>query len=169
MNTNFELESGEVAIERIHRHWFIFVLETLGLIAAAVLPPFFILFMSKMLVLNISGSLFAFGYSLWLLFVWLAFFILFTDYYLDVWVITSKRIVGIEQIGLFNRTATSCFISKIQDVEIKIDGVIPTLLNFGDIRLHTAGAERGVLSMGNIPAPQRVKELILRLGHPENI
>ncbi len=169
MKTNFALEEREVVIERVQRHWFVFLLETLTLVFAAIIPLALIPILPKEIIIRLSDSLLVFGYSLWLLFIWVAFFILFTDYYLDIWIITNKRVVNIEQVGLFNRTATSCFISKIQDVEIRVDGVIRTLLNFGKIIIHTAGAEKAVLSMDNMPSPQRVKEIINHLQHIKDL
>ena len=169
MKTNFELESGEVLIERVQRHWFIFLLESVGLVFVAFAPLILIPFLPKEVLAILSDSILIFYYSLWLLFVWVAFFVLFTDYYLDVWVITTKRVVNIEQTGLFNRTSTSCFISKIQDIEIKVEGILATLLGFGKIKIHTAGAEKAVLMMDNIALPQRVKEVITRLQHAEKL
>ena len=169
MKTNFRLEEGEVLVERVQRHWFVFLLKALALLFAAVIPLALIPILPKEILIRLNDSLLVFGYSLWLLFVWMAFFILFTDYYLDIWIITSKRVVNIEQVGLFNRTSTSCFISKIQDIEIKVDGLIQTLLNFGKIQIHTAGAREEVLTMDNMPSPQRIKEIIKRLQHTENL
>src|SRR3989344_6688997 len=91
MKTNFRLEEGEVLVERVQRHWFVFLLKALALLFAAVIPLALIPILPKEILIRLNDSLLVFGYSLWLLFVWMAFFILFTDYSLDIWIITSKR------------------------------------------------------------------------------
>jgi uncharacterized membrane protein YdbT with pleckstrin-like domain len=75
-----------------------------------------------------------------MMFVWVAFFIIFIDYYLDVWVVTAQRIVNIEQRGLFRREIATLDLTKIQDVSMTQEGLIPTVLNYGDVTIQTAGS-----------------------------
>jgi hypothetical protein len=50
----------------------------------------------------ISGPLIGLSVSAYYLFAWLFFFFSFIDYYLDVWIITSERIIDIQQNGFFH-------------------------------------------------------------------
>jgi uncharacterized membrane protein YdbT with pleckstrin-like domain len=61
------------------------------------------------------------------------------DHILDVWVVTNYRIIAIEQRGLFNRTFAEHLIERIQDVSSIKKGMLRTFLNYGDVRIQTAG------------------------------
>jgi uncharacterized membrane protein YdbT with pleckstrin-like domain len=107
-----------------------------------------------------------FGESLATLFVWNFFFILWLDYYLDAWIVTNERIINIEQRGFFNREISELKLTKIQDVTSEIIGVIPTLLDYGNIYVQTAG-EKERFAFCQIPHPNRVKNIIVQLQEKE--
>jgi uncharacterized membrane protein YdbT with pleckstrin-like domain len=87
-------------------------------------------------------------------------FAVWTDYYLDIWIVTNRKLVSIDQIGLFNREISTLRMERIQDVTFSINGIVATLLNFGDIHVQTAAEEREFVMRG-IAHPDRVKRLIL--------
>ena len=84
-----------------------------------------------------------------------------TLYYLDVWIITDKRIIDIEQKGIFNREISTFRTDNIQDVTIEIRGIIGTFLKFGDIHIETA-SENNSFVIREALNPERVKEVILK-------
>jgi len=77
--------------------------------------------------------------SLYYLYILLFFFNAFLDYYLDVWIVTTKRIINIEQKGLFNRVIAEHELDKIQDVTGEQKGFFATIFSFGDVLVQTAG------------------------------
>jgi len=85
---------------------------------------------------------------------------IWTDYYLDVWTVTDKRIIDQEQQGLFHRRTSVFRIERIQDVTIEVRGIVATLLNFGDIHVQTAGEAQEFIMYG-IAHPKYVREIIL--------
>src|SRR6185369_10156599 len=104
---NLHLDSDEHVILEVRKHWIVFASHAIGLLFGGFLP-FIILvavriFASDLLShfhISVSGNvsgLFLFFYSLWLLFLWISFFIEWTKYYLDVWYVTEKRIIDVEQ------------------------------------------------------------------------
>jgi len=99
------------------------------------------------------------GYAL---FVTLFFFVSFIDYYLDVCVITSERIIDIRQDGLFARTISELKIDKIQDVTSSVVGVIPTILRYGKVEVQTAG-EKSQFIFEDISGPESVRDTIIKL------
>lgn len=103
-----------------------------------------------------------FVYSLWLLVVWVTFFVEWTDYYLDLWIITNKRIIDVQQIGFFHREVTSFSYDRIQDITIETRGVIETLLKFGTLHIQTAGHNREII-IKDAYHPEDARSLILRL------
>ena len=98
-----------------------------------------------------------------LLFIWLYAFLVWVDYYFDVWIITSQRIVNIEQKGLFNREVSELQFSRIQDVTSVVDGFIPTILNFGDVYVQTAAEEERFV-FRQIPDPYTIKDMVMQLS-----
>jgi uncharacterized membrane protein YdbT with pleckstrin-like domain len=155
----------EVVILLLRRHWFVLFMRLLSIIAAIFVLIGVYLFYSS-LNSNFQESayynLLLFGESLGILFVWNFFFVLWVDYYLDAWIVTNERIINIEQRGFFNRDISELKLTKIQDVTSEIHGVIPTLFNYGNICVQTAGSiERFIFQQ--IPDPNRVKNLIIQL------
>ncbi len=103
--------------------------------------------------------------STYFLTVWLIFFTAFIDYYLDFWVITNDRIINVEQ-HLFSRVISELDLYKIQDVTAEIKGPLPTMFNYGNVYVQTAGAvERFILE--EIPHPHKVSKKIMELAEED--
>ncbi|MEX2043451.1 MAG: PH domain-containing protein, partial [Patescibacteria group bacterium] len=89
------------------------------------------------------------------------FFIRWIDFYLDVAIVTSDRIVDIDQHGLFRRTVDELDCKMIQDVSATKHGILQTLFNFGTVEIQTAGERRNFTFVG-VPNPSRVQELVAK-------
>ena len=100
--------------------------------------------------------------SMYVLSVWLLSFLEFTDYYLDTWVITTHRVINIEQKGLFNRVASELHLAVVQDVTSDVKGIVRTFFDYGNVLVQTA-AERTQFVFKDIEHPEKVKELIIQL------
>ena len=155
----------------LRRHWFIFFMRLIFiLVAIAGLVAIYFLF--NTLNANFKESeyykLLLFGESLATLFIWNFFFILWLDYYLDAWIVTNERIINIEQRGFFNRDISELKLTKVQDVTSEIIGVIPTLLDYGNIYVQTAG-EKERFTFYQIPNPNYVKNVIVQLQEKERV
>jgi hypothetical protein len=107
-----------------------------------------------------GGIVFAFFYLTWLLILFTVFFFQWTDYYLDVWVITTERIFDVEQVGMFNRTISVFRLEQIQDVTVAVNGILATFLKYGDIHLHTAG-EGDDFIIRDADDPLHIKKIIM--------
>lgn len=159
----------EQVILFLRRHWFIFFVHLLSVLAAIfglVLIYIFFVFFDESFSQSEYYNLLLFGESLGTLFVWNLFFILWLDFYLDAWIVTDERIINIDQKGFFNRDISELKLTKIQDVTSEISGVIPTLLNYGNIHVQTAG-EKERFVFCQIPNPNEVKNMIVRLQERE--
>jgi hypothetical protein len=88
--------------------------------------------------------------------------IVFTNYYLDCWIITNERTVHTELKSLFNRTLSVVSHSRIQDITVNVNGVMPTILKYGNIQIQTAGKFNKFI-FKQIPEPYKTKELIFKL------
>ena len=161
------LDLDEHVILEVRKHWIVFVGHAIGLFLGAFLP--FALFTAlKMFIPNIFNisipgntyALFLFFYTLWLLTLWISFFVAWTQYYLDVWYVTEKRIIIIDQKHLFDRYISNIRFDKIQDITIDIDGFIPTMLKFGNIRIQTASEDESEFTMTSVRYPEEVRRII---------
>lgn len=155
----------------LRRHWFIFFMRLL-FILAAIASLVAVYFLVIALNPNFKESeyyrLLLFGESLATLFIWNFFFILWLDYYLDAWIVTNERIINIEQRGFFARNVSELKLVKIQDVTSEIIGVVPTLLDYGNIYVQTAG-EKERFTFYQIPNPNYVKNVIVQLQEKERL
>ena len=92
--------------------------------------------------------------------VWAFFFLAWLQYWLDVWIVTTERILKIEQHHLFRREVSEFRISRVQDVTVEINGFLATMLKFGDLKVFTASEESG-FTFRRIPHPEQIKDIIL--------
>lgn len=162
---------GEEIILFLRRHRFIFFMRFL-VILAGIIAIILLHILFPLIIPDFRESeyynLFIFGESLIAIFIWNFFFILWLDFYLDAWIVTNERIINIEQRGFFNRDISELKLTKIQDVTSEISGVIPTLLDYGNIYVQTA-AEKERFTFYQIPNPNYVKNIIVRLQEKERV
>jgi len=98
----------------------------------------------------------------YILFIWLFGFFTFIDYYLDIWIITNKRIIDVRQEGFFSRTVSELKIAKIQDVTSELKGFFQFIFRYGDVHVQTA-AEKQRFNFMQIPKPEQVRDIIIKL------
>lgn len=160
-----EIQYEERIITVIHRHWFNILQQflALGVLLVVLVAGFFISPSLEMFSENKDYyPLFLFAENTLFIFVVLYAAFIWIDYYFDVWVITDKRIVNIEQKGLFARQVSELKMERIQDVTTEVKGIIPTMLNYGDVYIQTAATtERFIFRM--VPSPYAIKDLIMHL------
>ena len=170
MNTfsNFhfkDLHSGEQILLVVHRNWFYFfqqffmvIIISIFFIAGSFILP---LFFPDYLEGN-SQSIILFMQSFIMLIIWIYGFMIWIDYYFDVWIITSERVINIEQKGLFNRGVSELMYAKIQDVSTEVMGFLPTIINYGDVKIQTASEDKEFL-FRTVSDPYRIKDIIMNL------
>ena len=105
------------------------------------------------------GAMISIIASAYLLIVFIITITEFTDYWLDVWVVTSERIINSEQQGLFNRAVSELHLDQIQDITSETKGLLATFLTYGDVYVQTA-AEKVRFHFKNIDNPDVVKQTI---------
>jgi len=163
---------GERVVFHFRRHWFIFLNLFLIYFGLSILPLIIIYFVSFNYNTDISnffdqneffravGLTVAFIYYMAML---VFTFTMWTENYLDVWTVTSERIISREQKGLFNRVVSGLGLTNIQDVTVEQKGMVATLLQYGDIYVQTA-AEKERFVFQNVPNPYRISKTIQELS-----
>ena len=157
---------NEQVLHVIHRHWFnifahflmIFIFSFLLICSLLAVP---LLFPEMLTAAN--TRFFLFVQNTFFIFIWIFGFLLWIDYYFDVWIITNERIVNIEQKGLFVRHISELNFSRIQDVTATVEGILPTMLNFGDVSVQTAGEENHFI-FRQVPDPYLIKDTVMKFS-----
>jgi uncharacterized membrane protein YdbT with pleckstrin-like domain len=163
-----QLQPDEKIIKIVRRHWYVIVMESVSLAALAILPIIILPVMFSLDIFPFSGQILMlslFGLACWCFFLWQMFFIFWTNYYLDAWIITNHKIIDIEQHGLFRRDVSNYRLDRVQDITVKIRGLVATWLKFGDIDIQTAGASSHLFIIRHAPNPNEVKNLVMDLQH----
>ena len=159
-----QLGEGEKVIVVIRKHWLVFSLTVLAVGLGALLPLLLFAFLPAGTLRVFFGagaaSAGAFLSYAWLLCLWVVLFVNWTTYYLDVWVVTNRRIVSIDQRSLFNRDMITARLEKIQDIEVEVSGMLPTLFGYGTLHILTAGQDPD-FRIENAAHPYAAKEKIL--------
>jgi uncharacterized membrane protein YdbT with pleckstrin-like domain len=163
----FTAHTGEKLEFSLRRHPIVFLGPIFIFLLLAVIPygAKTIIFGSSPIVmphpfLNIGLRLFV---SIYYLSIWIFFFSQFTDYYLDINIVTSDRIIDINQKGLFGRSVAELDLTRVQDVHSTIKGIIPTLMNFGTVEVQTAATEENFV-FEQVHDPHKVRQRILELA-----
>jgi hypothetical protein len=163
-----QFEPDEEILKTVRKHWFVIVTE-LFVTLILLMVPFFILFVialfpTQLILIDVSlgeyTGLIAFFLSTWSLLTLMVGFATWTHYYLDVWIITDRRIILIDQIGFFNRNVSVFRLERLQDIEFYIKGIIPTLLNFGTLRAQTASSLESNFKTSGLPDPRGLQAII---------
>ncbi len=100
--------------------------------------------------------------SVFYLYIVLFMYHAWVDYYLDIWVVTTKRIIATDQQGLFHRVSSELLLNQIQDVSSTVRGFLPTIFQYGTIEVQTA-SEQDKFTFAEVPKADRVARRILEL------
>ena len=157
-------EETEKVLDVIRRHWFsytIFVFFAVAMLVPVVIALIYGVSNSE----NISAGWVNIGIialSIYTLSIFGLLIFGFTDYYLDVYILTDHRIVDIAQNGFFKRKISELNVRQIQDVNAEVNGLFATIFHFGDVYIQTAG-ERENFVFRSVPHPYRTTKKILEL------
>lgn len=158
------INEGEKILKIVRRHTWILATSAIVFFTLALAPlaGFAIL---KTLVPLFQAPLtnaYWIAYLVFLLFVFLKFILAWMNYYLDFWIITDRKIIDIQFTGIFSHAIAEFPVTKIQDVTVRVDGMMPVFLGYGDVLIKTA-SENTSLRISQIPDPIAIKDVILNL------
>ena len=160
-----DLSPEEKIVLKVRRHKLVLFFESAFIILFILLPPaIYAVSRSWIVIKGSDDALFLASYFIILLFGWVIFFMIWTNYYLDVLIITDKRIVDIEQKGFFSRDVSTVRLENIEDITVSVSGVLATFVDFGTLKIQTAAESREFI-VRNVPKPNKVKGIIYDLQH----
>lgn len=162
---SFHVQSDEKILLKLRKHWFVLLRAKAGVLLGGLLPPIILIWLTASGVFPATSvapvAAWTFVGALWFLIIWMTLATIWTNYYLDTWIVTDRRIIYIEQIALFRRKVVTLRMERVQDVADEAHGVIETLLRFGTLRIQTAGPTGEFTVIEGIPNPDRVRNKIL--------
>ncbi len=158
IRAELQITPDEEVVHIARKHVFILVKEMVGVILFATIP-FVLLVLFGGFIYDVA--LVGVSVCVWLLVVWMFLFTIWTNYYLDVWVVTNKRILDIDQITLFRRRVSTLGMKSVQDIRVEKDGILQDLFNYGDLYVQSAGSEKRFLLIEGVRHPNDVRNIIL--------
>lgn len=161
-----QLIGDETIVLFLRRHWFVLFTKYLFMFLLALIPvvtyELFDNAFSGFISNPTAQAIVILAASVYYLFICVSCFTIFIDYYLDIWIVTNHRIIDIEQKGLFNHQVAEQSLDMVQDVSSRVNGILPTMLDYGVVLVQTAGT-RTLFEFKQIPHPSVVARTISSL------
>jgi len=166
-----DLKPGEKIVLRVRRHWASFVLSLIQ-------PIIVLAFITACLVGLVWMGTLAFATDVVNLVIWGIFAILYFYYIfvkiLNYWidwkydedVITTERIIDVDQNYLFGRDIGVADLDNIEDISVRHEGIFSTLFNYADIDIQTAGSNTTkfhggrTFEMKDVPNPIQIQKIV---------
>lgn len=152
-----ELQQGEQIMSTLRKHWILFFLEVAGLTVLFFIPFFISALPFSVPLLSPSSATF-FG-AVWMLVLFMRAFVVWTNYYFDIWIVTNMRLVDIEQKALFNRRSSTLELEHIEDITVHVDGFLESMIGYGTLSVQTAARMQEFL-INDIQYPEDAKQII---------
>lgn len=147
------LKKGEKIVIIVRKHWASFAKQIL-ITFLVLFPPFFLIvfFFSRWwtMLIFFLWVFTGFGYALYQWFVW----------HYDSLVVTTFRVINIDQKSLFSRSVSETPLSQIQDITYEVQGMRASLFNYGTINIASAAS---TMKIEHIQDPEEVRDAIFDL------
>ncbi|MCX6807220.1 MAG: PH domain-containing protein [Patescibacteria group bacterium] len=155
-------QEGEIVKELISKHWLVEVPILLkiiltGIIYAAIIwllyiNPFDFPRSLSLIIFGIA-SLALSGYYLGRMIEWM-------DQLLDVFVVTNRRLLSFEQIGMFGRITKEMNLRQVEDAQAEQSTFLDNLFQLGHLTVANK-SDNIVFTINNIPHPHDAKRYIV--------
>lgn len=157
----FPLQDGENVIQLRRRHWWFLWPQTFLFVISAVLPVAFVA-----VLIDLAGLLDDLGIWFWLAaLLWAAYWAIrgllnWYRYHHDIWVVTNQRLIDSFKAHPLNLRVATADLVNVQDISVSKNGLLATVLNFGNVDCETAGTEERDFVITGIPHPEELQLLI---------
>lgn len=153
----------EVIILFLRSHFitnFYWIVISLLLIA---IPAIIVMFSSVFGIRFLSSPLASHFTTIYVLFYYLIvfsyIFINFLHWFYNVFIVTSERVVDIDYSDIVVHNIAVTKLTHVQDVNYTQSGFIPTLFNYGNLFVQTAGTEINFEAIA-VPKPREATHII---------
>jgi len=169
------LRPNETVKYIVRHHWAGFVSTVLLVFGMAMIPVLALIVVHYALPNPTPDAVYTIivVISAFVIFLLTFLFSSWINYYYDIIIITSERMINVNQVGMLARQTSELSLRQIQDASAQVHGFWQTTLNYGLIVIQTAGessGERsirtgleGLFSVPDVPDPNRLARTILEL------
>lgn len=131
-------------LQKIRKHWIVYVSDFCLHLFGCIIFIIAASYLSSKGVLSFNSDGAAYGSMILAMFVlvfWASFFFTWTKNYFDVWYVTDKHIIAVNQKDMFEREEAFMELTRIQDVFFEKNGILATFLGYGKLKVQSAGTE----------------------------
>jgi hypothetical protein len=157
-------EAGETVVLFLRQHIIVnlgwVILAVFMLLAPTMLFPMLIAALG--IPITIPASYIVIGTLFWYLGTFGFILAKFLGWYFNIYIVTDERVVDIDFYYLLYKQFSQAELNKIQDISYASGGIFATFLNYGNVKIQTAG-EMPNLEFDKVPYPERVVETIRNL------
>lgn len=98
------------------------------------------------------------------------FALVYHNYFLSIQLVTSERIIDIDQKGIFSREVNALPLGNIEDVSYKQAGFLGTVFNYGDVIVQTAGSTSSGPTDGQAEKDTHINGFVFnKVPHPADV
>jgi len=156
-----ELQPGEDVLQLSRRHWIV-LYPWLALDALVGLLPLALgIWAASKIDAGAARSVVLLAAVVWVGAIGVRAYFRWFRYRHDVWLVTNQRLIDSLRKHWFHHQVASADLVDIEDVSMERNGVLQTMLDFGNLKVQTAG-ERENFVLGNIHQPSRLLTIIDR-------
>jgi len=103
-----------------------------------------------LIVVSSAYLLFCLGFTL----------VAWMNYYLDIYIVTDRRIIDVNQEGLLARDLAAIDLVDVEDVKASVQGLLSTFFNYGNVYVQTAADVQNV-EFRHVPDPYTLARQIM--------
>lgn len=159
-NTSFDSQQSEEEVILLLRRHPITQLKQVFIALGIALFPFLV---GTSPFLDFLPARFQFAMTVgWYLILVGYIFESFLLWFFNVYIITDERIIDVDFLSLIYKDVSSAKIDNIEDVTASTGGFLASVVNYGTIKIQTAG-EKTEFEFNDVPQPAKVTALLNEL------
>ena len=156
-------ESPEGAEEQVllvaHKHWIGFVPDIVVIAVPVLLLGIF--WSISGAISPVLHAMFALLIPLGALIIWITLAILWTNYFLDLLVVTDERVLYVRQENLVRRNVMEWSIHNVSHVGVRMDNALESFFTYGALVMNVQGEEEPVV-FDRLPNPEYISAIVLK-------
>lgn len=145
------LEPEEEIIYVVHKHWWSVVVAVIKFISLGFIFPILLIWLYP-------NPYVMLGLVLWFLYILFIFIQDFIDWFHDALIVTNSNVIDIDWHGFFHNNANRIDYQNIEGISFEIKGMIPTIFQFGDLKITMPNGEA---KLHMVPKVREWQKLIL--------
>ena len=153
-----QLHDNETLLQVYRRHEITLVPKTLEFFVLLFVPWYLGLRYQFIFSSSAHMELFLF----WTILVALFAVQTFVIWTINVYLVTSKRLLHVEHRNLFKKSVIETPLDRILNVSFRTTGFFSTLFHYGDVAVQVVGLDQPIV-LRQVPAPSKVKDYLWQI------